>query len=43
MARNSAGYFNSRLSKAETIAGWCYLPFYLVLLSVLLQKKPRLL
>ncbi len=37
MARNSAGYFNSRLSKAETIAGWCYLPFYLVLLSVLLQ------
>ena len=37
MARNSAGYFNARLSRAETIAGWCYLPFYLVLLSVLLQ------
>ena len=25
-----------RLSRAQTIAGWCYLPFYLVLLNVLL-------
>lgn len=25
------------LSRAEAIAGWCYLPFYLVLLSVILQ------
>lgn len=38
MAKKAAGrYFHSRLSRAETIAGWCYLPFYLVLLSVLLQ------
>ena len=38
MARGtSARYFHARLTKAEIIAGWCYLPFYLVLLSVLLQ------
>ena len=38
MARNaSSRYFNARLSRGELIAGWCYLPFYLVLLSVILQ------
>ena len=25
------------LSRAEAIAGWCYLPFYLVLLSAGIQ------
>lgn len=38
MARSaSARYFNARLTRAEIIAGWCYLPFYLILLSVILQ------
>ena len=38
MARSaSARYFNARLTRAEIIAGWCYLPFYLMLLSVILQ------
>ncbi len=37
MAKNASGYFNARLTRAETVAGWCYLPFYLVLLSVALQ------
>lgn len=37
MSRNASGYFSARLTRAETIAGWCYLPFYLVLLSVALQ------
>ena len=42
MARNAnTRYFNARLTKAEIIAGWCYLPFYLVLLSVLLQHLFR--
>ena len=36
--RTSARYFNARLTRAELIAGWCYLPFYLVVLSVLLQQ-----
>lgn len=38
MARKaSTRFFQARLTRAEMIAGWCYLPFYLVLLSVLLQ------
>lgn len=39
MARNSSssGYLQYRLTKGECIAGWCYLPFYLVLLSYIIQ------
>ena len=39
MARRSSHHsLGMGLSKAETIAGWCYLPFYLVFLSVIIQK-----
>ena len=31
------------LSRAATIAGWCYLPFYLFLLSYLIQYVAALL
>ena len=31
------------LSRAEAIAGWCYLPFYLVLLSAGIQYAAALL
>ena len=31
------------LSRAATIAGWCYLPFYLFLLSYLIQYAAALL
>lgn len=38
MAANaSSRYFHARLTRGEIIAGWCYLPFYLVLLSTVLQ------
>lgn len=38
MARRSHSHSGSGLSRAETIAGWCYLPVYLFLLSFLLQS-----
>ena len=37
MARKPSHSLQCGLTKAETIAGWCYLPFYLVLLSVIIQ------
>ena len=37
MARKSSDSLGTGLTRAELIAGWCYLPFYLVLLSVCLQ------
>lgn len=43
MARKPAHALPHRLSRAQTIAGWCYLPFYLVLLSGILQTVCALL
>lgn len=37
MARKPSHSLQCGLTKAETIAGWCYLPFYLVLLSAIIQ------
>lgn len=37
MARKPSHSLQCGLTKAETIAGWCYLPFYLVLLGVIIQ------
>lgn len=37
MAKPSYYSLGRRLSRAEAVAGWCYLPFYLVLLSVTIQ------
>ena len=37
MARRSSDSIGTGLTKSELIAGWCYLPVYLVLLSVALQ------
>lgn len=43
MARKPSPSLGMSLTQAETVAGWCYLPFYLVLLSLLLQYVFRLL
>lgn len=37
MARKATYSIPGRLSKLETVAGWLYLPFYVVLLNLLLQ------
>lgn len=37
MTRKSTYSLQCPLTKGEIIAGWCYLPFYLVLLSALIQ------
>ena len=37
MARKTPHTIAYRLTKFETIAGWLYLPFYLIILNVLLQ------
>ena len=37
MARKASHAISYRLTKFETIAGWLYLPFYLIILNVLLQ------
>ena len=37
MARKAPHAISYRLTKFETIAGWLYLPFYLIILNVLLQ------
>lgn len=41
MARKPSYSLQCGLTKAEAIAGWCYLPFYLVLLSVIIQYVCR--
>ena len=41
MARKPSYSLQCGLTRAETIAGWCYLPFYLVLLSVVIQYVCR--
>ncbi len=38
MARTPHFPLQARLTQAERIAGWCYLPFYLVLLSSIIQS-----
>ena len=43
MAKAAHRSLGPNLSKAETIAGFCYLPFYLVLLSVILSYGAALL
>lgn len=37
MARKASNSMSSRLTRFETIAGWLYLPFYLIILNLLLQ------
>ena len=37
MARKASHSISYRLTKFETIAGWLYLPFYLLILNLLLQ------
>lgn len=37
MAKSSYYSLGRQLSRAEAVAGWCYLPFYLVLLSAAIQ------
>lgn len=37
MARKASHAISYRLTKFETIAGWLYLPFYLLILNLLLQ------
>ncbi len=37
MARKPSYSLQCGLTKTERIAGWCYLPFYLVLLSIVIQ------
>ncbi len=37
MARKPSYCLQCGLTKAECIAGWCYLPFYLILLSAIIQ------
>jgi len=37
MARQASHAISYRLTKFETIAGWLYLPFYLLILNLLLQ------
>ena len=39
MARKAPHAISYRLTKFETIAGWLYLPFYLIILNVLLQDR----
>ena len=41
MARKTSDSLGSGLTRFELIAGWCYLPVYLILLSVLLQNVFR--
>lgn len=43
MSRKPAHALPHQLSRAQTIAGWCYLPFYLLLLSWLIQTVCALL
>ena len=38
MARKASHSISYRLTKFETIAGWLYLPFYLLILNLLLQR-----
>ena len=37
MARKASNSMSSRLTRFETIAGWLYRPFYLIILNLLLQ------
>ena len=41
MARKASHSISYRLTKFETIAGWLYLPFYLLILNLLLQLASR--